>query len=62
MQKIRASSQFNDDEARLLTDEQKAIIAAAILSSPESGNFTIQDMYLNDSGKLIVVYDDVAIP
>ena len=53
---------MNDDESRLLTDEQKAIIASAILSDPESGNFTIHEMYLNDEGKLVVVYNDVAIP
>ncbi len=53
---------MNDDESRLLTDEQKATIASAILSDPESGNFTISEMYLNDEGKLVVVYDDVAIP
>ena len=62
MQTIRASSQINDDESRLLTDDQKATIAAAILSDPESGNYTISEMYLNDEGKLVVVYDDVAIP
>ena len=62
MQTIRASTQLNDNESRLLTDEQKAIIASAILSDPESGNFTISEMYLNDEGKLVVVYDDVAIP
>ena len=62
MQQIRASSQINDDESRLLTDDQKATIAAAILSDPESGNYTISEMYLNDEGKLVVVYNDVAIP
>ena len=62
MQQIRASTQLNDDESRLLTDEQKAIIASAILSDPESGNYTIKEMYRNDSGQIVVVYDDVAIP
>ena len=62
MQTIRASSQINDDESRFLTDAQKAIITAAILSDPGSGNYTITEMYLNDEGKLVVVYDDVAIP
>ena len=61
MQKIRASSQFNDDESRLLTDAQKASIAVLITSDPAAGDFTIKDMYRNDTGQIVVVYDDVAV-
>ena len=61
MQQIRASSQLNDDESRLLTDDQKASIAAAIVSDPAAGNFTISEIYRNSSGQIVVVYDDVAV-
>ena len=61
MQQIRASTQLNDDESRLLTDEQKATILAAITSDPAAGNFTIVEMYRNDGGQIVVVYDDVAV-